>query len=731
MKQMFQSASSGETTVVDVPAPAVLPGGVLVRTAASLISAGTERTAVEFSKKSLLQKARSRPDLVKKVLDKAKTEGMLQAVEAAFTRLDQPIVLGYSSAGTVIEVGQGVTDFRVGDRVACAGGGYASHAEIVSVPKNLVAPVPEGVDLRHAAFTTVGAIGLHGFRVSEAELGEVVVVLGLGLIGLLTVQIARAAGCRVIGIDLDPDRVALARTLGAEAATTTVQDPEALVRAHSEGRGADVVLITAGTSSNAPIELAGELARDRGRVVVVGAVGMDLPRPPFYDKELSFRISRSYGPGRYDPSYEEGGIDYPIGHVRWTENRNLRSFLQLVSDGSVQIEPVLTVAHPIAEAPEAYRRILDPSDRALGVLLTYPEGPSPEEDRPVRTVAIPGAARKVVGEIGIGLLGAGNFATATLLPAIGRAGGYRMVGVVTRSGTSAQHAAAKHGFGFASTSEREITAHQDVDLIAIATRHDLHARQIISAMEAGKSVFCEKPPCLNPEELADIIRAAAASPASTLLVGYNRRFAPMARELRDHFASVGEPCAAHYRVNAGFIPLDHWTHDPAVGGGRIIGEGCHFIDFLDHVFDARPVRVFASGLPDRGRYRSDNVQITLTYENGSVGTLLYTAAGHKGSGKERVEVFGGGKSAVLDDWRELVTHGGSGAGTSKNRLRQDKGWNDEWTVLRNAIRNGTGHPIPLESMVATSLATFGAVESLRTGRAVDIDARAFIQEALG
>lgn len=567
MKQMFQSASSGETTVVDVPAPAVMKGGVLIRTAASLISAGTERTSVTFSKMSLVKKARSRPDLVKKVLEKAKNEGILQAVEAAFSKLDQPMVLGYSSAGTVIEVGEGVTDFRVGDRVACAGGKYASHAEIASVPVNLTAPVPDGVPLDHAAFATVGAIGLHGFRVSEAELGETVVVLGLGLIGLLTVQIARAAGCRVIGIDLDPERVALALTLGAEAATTTSEDPEGVVRAATDGRGADVVLITAGTASNAPVELAGDICRDRGRVVVVGAVGMDLPRPPYYDKELSFRISRSYGPGRYDPTYEEGGVDYPIGHVRWTENRNLRSFLRLVADGSVKIDPVLSHRHPIAEAPEAYARILDPADKALGLLLTYPEGPDPAEDTPARTVRVGNPKPKVTGEIGLGLLGAGNFATGTLLPAIEKAGGYRMVGVVTRSGVSAQHAASKHGFGFASTSEREIVHHEDVDVVAIATRHDLHARQIRESLAAGKSVFCEKPPCLTRDELAELVRAADAATNSAILMGYNRRFSPMGVELRRHFADCGEPMIANYRVNAGFIALDHWTQDPAIGGG--------------------------------------------------------------------------------------------------------------------------------------------------------------------
>ena len=732
MKQLLQSPATGSTTVSDVPAPRLSDGMVLVRTAASVVWAGTERASVEFARKSLLAKARSRPDLVKKVLDKALTDGVLTAWDAARTRLEQPQALGYSSAGVVIAAGQGAEGFRVGDRVACAGGGYASHAEIVRVPANLAAPVPEGVALEHAAFATVGAIGLHGLRLAEPQLGETVAVVGLGLIGLLAVQMAKAAGCKVVGIDVDPGRVDLARVLGADAALLGGgEDVPDAVRALTGSRGVDAAVVAAAASSSDPVVLAAELCRDRGRLVVIGAVGMDLPRPLLYEKELSLRVSRSYGPGRYDPLYEEAGVDYPVGYVRWTENRNLRAFLDLVGAGSVDVEPLITHRVPIADGERAYQ-VITGGERSLGVILTYPDGPlEPSADVPLRRVersAIEGEG-PTSSEPGLGLLGAGSFATGTLLPALKEVGGFRFVGVATATGASSHHVAGKYGFRFATTDEDQVLSDPEVKLVAVLTRHDLHTRQIVAALDAGKHVFCEKPPALTEVELGEVVRAYARAPGRMFAVGYNRRFSPMAERMKEFLAAAGEPPLLSCRVNAGLIPADHWVHDPAVGGGRIIGEGCHFVDLLSFLADSLPVRVRATGLPDGERYREDNVVITLDFENGSVGTITYTAAGDRAMGKERVEAFGGGASAALDDYRTLALHRGGKSRRVRNRLRQDKGHVGEWRAIGCALREGGELPISLESLVATSLATFAAVRSLRTGEVEELDVGEWLRAA--
>ena len=732
MKQLLQSPATGSATVEDVPAPLLSAGMVLVRTAASVVSAGTERTSVEFGKKSLLAKARSRPDFVKKVLDKAFTDGALTAWDAARTRLEQPQALGYSSAGVVIALGDGAEGFRVGDRVACAGGGYASHAEIVRVPTNLVAPVPDGVALEHAAFATVGAIGLHGLRLAEPELGETVAVVGLGLIGLLAVQMAKAAGCKVVGIDVDPGRVELARVLGADAALLGGDVADA-VRAFTGSRGVDAAVVAAAASSSDSVVLAAELCRDRGRVVVIGAVGMDLPRPLLYEKELSLRVSRSYGPGRYDPLYEEAGVDYPVGYVRWTENRNLSAFLDMVDTGKVKVEPLITHRVPIAEGERAYQ-VITGGEPSLGVILTYPDGPlEPPADFPTNRVdrGAPEQEGSTAPGPGVGLLGAGSFATGTLLPALKEAGGFRFVGVATATGASSHHVAGKYGFRFATTDQDQVLSDPEVELVAVLTRHDLHARQIVAALDAGKHVFCEKPPALTQDELGDVVRAYARASGRLIAVGYNRRFSPMAEHMREFLAAAGEPPLLNCRVNAGRIPADDWVHDPAVGGGRIIGEGCHFVDLLSFLADSLPVRVRATGLPDGGRYREDNVVITLDFENGSVGTITYTAAGDRAMGKERVEAFGGGVSAELDDFRTLALHSGGKSRRDRSRLRQDKGHVGEWRALGRALREGGELPISLESLVATSLATFAAVRSLRTGEAEAIDVRGWLQAVRG
>jgi predicted dehydrogenase/threonine dehydrogenase-like Zn-dependent dehydrogenase len=612
------------------------------------------------------------------------------------------------------------------DRVACAGQG---HAEVIQVSKNLAAPVPDGVSADSAAFATVGAIALHGLRLSEARLGEHVAVIGLGLIGLLMVQLAKASGLAVTGIDLNATRVALALELGADYALTIGGEVDAAtaVMTETRGRGADAVLITASTPSSDPVEMAADLSRDRGRVVAVGAVGMDIPRRAFFEKELEFRVSRSYGPGRYDPDYEERGRDYPVGYVRWTEQRNLSSFLDLVGSGAVRTEPLITHRSTIADAASVYELISGPeSGKALGVVLSYPE--SPHQGTRTHTVQ-PDRTAPTSGEIGLGLVGAGLFATRTLLPAIRRAGGFRHVGVCTASGASARHAADKFDFAYATTDFDRVVTDRETQVVAIATRHGVHADQVVRALEAGRHVFVEKPLCLSKEELRAVVRAVAEARDRQLMVGFNRRFAPMAQRLRTFFQGHAEPVVIQYRVNAGFIPKDHWIHDPEIGGGRIVGEACHFLDFVSFVADSPPRRVRATPLRAGPRYTDDNAVLVVELANGSLATISYLANGDPGLGKERCEVSAGGRSAVLDDFRSLVLYEGGAAHRERNRLTQDKGHRGEWTAFAQSIRNGGPWPISLESLVATTLASFAAAESLRSGDDVPVDVAAFLGAA--
>jgi predicted dehydrogenase/threonine dehydrogenase-like Zn-dependent dehydrogenase len=760
MKQLLQNMKNGATTVVDVPIPAPQRGEALVRNAVSLVSAGTERMLVEFAEKSLLGKARSRPDLVRQMLDKTRREGLLITVEAAFNRLDQPMPLGYSSAGTIVALGEGLAGFQAGQRVACAGGGYAVHAEYVCVPRNLLAPLPDQVDFEAAAFTTLGAIAMHGFRQAEAQVGERVAVIGLGLLGLLTVGIARAAGCAVFGVDLDPGRVALATSLGAQAVLRE-QAVEA-AGSFSRGRGCDAVLICADATSADPVELAGVIARDRARVIAVGAVGLQLPRKVYYEKELTFLNSRSYGPGRYDPAYEEGGLDYPIGYVRWTEGRNLEGFVDLLASGRLDIASLITHRFPIEQASQAYELITGKQHEPfLGVLLTYPvregegvdaaaiasgatvrlipEAPSvPPVTTPASVQAMlfqrsPGkegatAAKQPKKPVRIGVLGAGNFASAVMLPALKEIPAVELVGIASASGMSAKHAAHRFGFLYATSDEAQILNDPQVDAVAILTRHNLHARQVIAALRARKHVFCEKPLALNKAELEAIQEALIEpwnSPETSqgdapalLTTGFNRRFAPMAQQMQAFLAERGEPLAAYYRVNAGFIPASHWTHDTEQGGGRIIGEGCHFIDFLTFLVGSPPIAVTAAGLPDGGRYREDNAVLTFSFPDGSVGVVSYLANGDKAFPKERVEVFSAGRVAVLDDFRSLELVSNGRRKVFHSRLRQDKGHRQEWQAFAAAIRTGGPAPIPYDQLFGVMNATFASVEALRTGNKV-------------
>jgi predicted dehydrogenase/threonine dehydrogenase-like Zn-dependent dehydrogenase len=707
MKQLLQNLRDGKAVVEEVPVPTARAGMALVKTAASLVSAGTERMVIEFAEKSLVGKARSRPDLVRQVLDKARREGLLSTAQAAFNRLDQPMALGYSSAGTIVGLGEGMDGFLLGQRVACAGGGYAVHAEYNLVPRNLLTPLPDNVDFEAGAFTTLGAIALHGFRLAEMGLGETVAVIGMGLLGLLTGQIAAAAGCRVLGIEVDPGRVKLASSLGIQACTR--EQAELVAQSFTANRGFDAVIICADTASNDPVELAGVIARDRARVVATGAVGLTFPRKMYYEKELAFINSRSYGPGRYDATYEESGQDYPIGYVRWTEGRNFEAVVDLLADSRLVVAPLITHRFPIEKATEAYELITGKKHEPfLGVLLTYP-GRSEAANSKVQFHASPNLQP---GTCNLGVLGAGLFANATLLPTIRRVNGITLAGIASAGGLHAQHAAQKFGFAYAASDEDEILNDPGINTVAILTRHGSHAGLVTKALQAGKYVFVEKPLAINSDQLSAISEALAAPNCPLMTVGFNRRFAPLAQKMAAHFADRTEALHVHYRVNAGYIPLNHWTHDPEQGGGRIIGEGCHFVDFIAFMVGQAPVSVSAQALPDGGKYHDDNVTLTLTFPDGSIGVVDYLANGDKSFPKERIEIFSGGRIAVLDDFRalELVE-----AGRRKTiRGTQDKGWKDEWVTFARTIQEGGNSPIPYEQLIGVTQATFAAVESIRS-----------------
>lgn len=705
MKQLFQNMKTGQTVVAEVPIPVPRRGQALVRVAASVVSTGTERMVVEFAEKSLVGKARSRPDLARQVIEKMQREGLIPTLQAAFNRLDQPMPLGYSSAGVIVELGDGMEGFHVGQRVACAGGGYAVHAEYNIVPRNLLTPLPENVDFESAAFTTLGAIALHGFRLAETQLGEHVAVIGLGLLGLLAAQIAAASGCHVLGVDLNPQRVALASSLGLLACSRD-QAIEA-TQALTANQGCDAVLICADTPSNDPVELAGLLARDRARLVAIGAVGLTLPRKLYYEKELVLINSRSYGPGRYDPSYEEKGQDYPLSYVRWTEGRNFQAVAALMSSGKLQVQPLITHRFPIEQAEEAYRLITGKkAEPFLGVLLTY----SAEREETRSSVARLTVSSRSEKAVRLGVLGAGLYAQTTLLPVLRKIKAIEKVGIASAGGLHAQHAARKFGFAYACADEDQILADPQINTVALLTRHDSHAELAIRALHAGKHVFVEKPLAMTSEQLQKVAEILGQTPF-LLTVGFNRRFAPLARILRDFVQDRHEPLYAHYRVNAGYLPLSHWIHDPEQGGGRIIGEGCHFVDFLTFLVGAPPVRVCAQALPDNGKYRADNVSLTLTFADGSLGMVAYLANGDKSFPKERVEVFCGGRVAVLDDFRRLeMLRNGQRTVIKK---AQDKGWYHEWLAFLHALRLGGPPPIPYEHLLGVTRATLSAMESLQ------------------
>ena len=647
MKQVIQNFKTGELYVDEVPLPALSKGMVLVENKFSLISAGTERSTVKTAKANLIGKARQRPDLVAQVLQNIRKEGLQATLEKVRTKLDSLKALGYSTAGTVVASMDTNGLFRPGDRVACGGQDYASHAEVVGIPQNLVARIPDNVSFEEASFTTLGAIALQGVRQASPQLGESVCVIGLGLLGQITCQLLKANGCKVLGIDMSSQLPELARKLGAdEAIQRDHPDLKNIVQDFTNGHGFDSIIITAATPSNDPIELSAEIARKKGKVIIVGAVKMDIPRDPhFYRKELELKMSCSYGPGRYDVKYEEQGEDYPYGYVRWTEQRNMEAFLQLLSQKRLDLSALITHRFDIDQAGAAYDIVMGKvQEPHIGILLGYPVN-----DRKFLTLTK--IKDQPSGPTRIGFIGAGSFAQNYLIPPA-KQWGASLETVVTSKGITAKNVATKFSFNNASSDSRDIIDNPGIDTVFIATQHDTHASYAISCLKAGKRVFVEKPLAITMEELEDIRSLQEGQPLF-LMVGYNRRFSPVAQALKKEFQNVADPLVINYRVNAGFIPKEHWTQQDGAGGGRIIGEVCHFIDLLQFFTGSLPVRVFAEciGTDNLQVKNDDNVVITIRFRNGSVGTITYTAGGDKALAKERVEIFGGGKAGIIHDFK--------------------------------------------------------------------------------
>ena len=699
----------------EMPVPALQKGRVLVRTVASLISAGTERASVELVSKGLVREARQRPDLVKAVVAKVKSEGLLNTFASVRDKMAASQALGYSAAGIVAAVAEDVTEFRAGDRVACAGVGFASHAEVLSVPKNLCVHLPENVSFESGAYGTLGAIALQGVRLAEPTLGESVVVIGLGLVGQLTVQLLKANGCRVFGLDLDESRVALALELGADKAVVSTDAAAKDIEIWTRGQGADAVLITAATDSNQPIELAASVSRLKGRVIVVGMTGMDIPRAPFFSRELKLIISMSYGPGRYDPDYEERGHDYPLPYVRWTEKRNIESFLALIAEQRLNVERLTTHRFPISEADRAYQLISgELHEPNLGVVLNY----DPEAEV-ARRVSLGPQVRKSEKSIALGVIGAGGYVPAMLLPHF-KTEGVEFRSIATASGISAHDVGKRFGFAYAMSSAEEVLDDASVNLVVIGTRNATHAELARGALERNKHVFVEKPLALNDAELESVLEAARSSSAK-LMVGFNRRFAPLTQRAKEVFNNLDAPLSVLYRVNAGRIPNEHWMQDAEEGGGRIIGEVCHFIDLLQYLIGAPPVYLFAESISARSSkiVDADSVIITMRFADGSNGSVAYLAEGDKGLAKERVEIFGAGRAFVLDDFRRATLYK-DGREEQVVLKAQDKGQQEQVRTVCASVLQGGAAPISLDELAATTRATFRVLDSLRERQPFDI-----------
>lgn len=703
MKQIIQSFKTGETILEEVPAPQVKKGQVLIKTTRSLVSLGTERMLVEFGKASLIQKARQQPDKVKMVLDKIKTEGLMPTLDAVFNKLGQPLPLGYCNVGKVIGVGAGVTDFKVGDRVASNG----QHAEFVSIPQNLVAHVPDGVSDEEAAFTVIGSIGLQGIRLLNPTLGETVVVIGLGLIGLITAELLMANGCKVIGVDLDNAKLEIARQKGIITVNPREgADPVKFTADYTNGVGADGVIITASAKTDDIISQAARMSRKRGKIILVGVIGLNLSRAEFYEKELTFQVSCSYGPGRYDDDYEQKGQDYPLPFVRWTEKRNFETLLSAIEMGRLDVKPLITEVVKIEDYQQIYGEI--GQSKSIASILSYSE-----TSQPTATVEVISSSNFKGGKGQLGIVGSGNFTKMTMLPAMKNA---KIKYIASAGGVSGTSLAQKHGIAKSTTDYHEILKDPEVDTILITTRHNLHAPMVIESLKAKKNVFVEKPLALNEAELTDIV-AAHKNSGSTVTVGFNRRFSPHAEKIKS-LIDTNAPKNIITTMNAGFIPGNVWIHDLAVGGGRIVGEACHFIDLITYLTGSKVKAVCMSALGVNPEENTDNASILLKYENGDQGVINYFANGSKSYSKERIEVYSQEKTIITDNFR--VTKGYGTAGFSKLKTKLDKGHKKQFQLLAERAEKGGAPLIPFDEIVNTTKASFAALESLKTGGWVEI-----------
>ncbi|WP_405989401.1 bi-domain-containing oxidoreductase [Streptomyces sp. NBC_00986] len=725
MKQVVQNYKSGELAVLDVPVPGCKPGGVLVRSAYSLISTGTELMKVSEAGMSMLGKARSRPDQVAKVMQSVATNGVPATYRKVMGKLDSYTPLGYSLCGVVEQVGAGIDDVKVGDLVACAGNEHALHAELNWVPKNLYAPVPDGLAPRHAAFGTVGSIAMQGVRQGEPQLGEVALVIGLGLVGQLVVQLLTAAGVRVVGADPDPTRCELAERLGAAACGDPASAAvEAAVAELTGGHGVDQVFLAAGGGSNQPVELAARLARDRGRVVDIGKCRLDLPWNAYYEKELDVRFSRSYGPGRYDPSYELEGRDYPIGYVRWTERRNLACFLDLLARGSVDVEPLVSHIADFDDAVETYQSLKDGDLKAVAVLFRYPEQAEEQGESAAPEVSVPevrrtgttvAPARSAKAPVRLAFIGAGNYATSMLLPHLAQREGVELSTVVTTTALSAANAQRKFGFAQATTDLDAVLGDKSVDAVFVVTRHSSHAELTRQALLAGKTVFVEKPLALTEDELAGVLAAVEESGNDRLQVGFNRRFAPLLQEAKERFGARTGPASLRYLVNAGKLQHGSWYLQQGAEGSRFAGEGGHFIDTASWLLDADPVSVYATAAPG-----NEDLQVVLRYPDGSTATIGYVTTGAPGFPKETLDLVADGKVLRLDDFVRASVYGRKKWVSSRLPKARDKGQNAELAAFIKAVRTGGPMPVPLESLVATTAATLAVQAGLAGGAPVTL-----------
>jgi len=713
MKQLLQDLKKGEILLEEIPLPSCGANEVLIKTERSLISPGTERMLLEFGKASYIQKARAQPDKVKMVLDKVKTDGLVPTLETVFAKLGEPMPLGYCNAGVVIEVGSNVTEFKIDDRVVSNG----AHSEVVAVGKNLVAKIPDNLSFELASFTVIASIALQGVRLFTPTLGEKVVVIGLGLIGQITMEFLKANGCEAIGVDIDQGKVELAKKNGFIALNpANGEDPISFVANHTDEIGVDGVIITAATKSNQPLEQAAEITRRKGRIVAVGAIGMNIPRPPFYEKEISFHISSSYGAGRYDNSYEVDGIDYPIGYVRWTENRNFQAILQLLSNGSLNFEYLITHKYKFTEAPKAYNEILNNRD-ALGVVLEY----TSKDIIVDKKIVINKSELKNNDKVNIGVIGAGNFAKVVMLPIL-KESGANLVGISSAKGLSSSIAAKKFGFSYTTTDYIELLKDENINTIFITTRHNNHAKLIIESLRAGKNVFVEKPLAIDMEQLADVVKVcnklASQDKMPHLMVGFNRRFSPFIKDIYNKTKGRSSGLAINMTINAGALPKDLWVHDPKVGGGRIIGEGCHFIDTMQFLTTSKVKSVSSIALnqSEELAIKNDNTIINMTFEDGSIGILSYLSNGNKSYPKEKMELFCEGKVYELDNYKKVNGYGTS----SMKKFNQDKGHKEEMISFINNIKSSKDNLISLESLVNTTLATFAHVKSLEENKVVEI-----------